>query len=319
VHHHRAAFHAPRIATLGVRPGHTSERPELPWAQRSPAQSSTFAESNIHEPPHDGASIWPSPATLHHAETGRLRRGVHRQSAPARTAHELLSRAVVWIPHAAPAAPSAGLAPSRECERNGRRRSPLGRTLAIAQIQQLAMLRASAGRIPDQQRWTRSASAPLPRAVRISISSACPRSRYGAKATSSRATRSPGASSEPPTPRATARSTRVAGTRISSSRRRCSSAHGRSSPGRKPRRAVKSATSDGPHPRAQSFCATAASARWIASSAASRSIQALCGSSRWISPRPQHLAAEHRSQAGEQRAQGGVGACGGAPWPQRLD
>ena len=60
------------------------------------------------------------------------------------------------------------------------------------------------GNRADRVTWRHRCSSSVPRATRISISSACARSRNGSAATSSRATRSPGASSLPPTPAAEA-------------------------------------------------------------------------------------------------------------------
>ena len=64
------------------------------------------------------------------------------------------------------------------------------------------------------------------------------------------------------------------------------SIQGASSPGRNPRDATCCATRPGPQAPAKSPFATALSARWRPSAAASRSIQASSGSARRTSPRP---------------------------------
>ena len=90
-----------------------------------------------------------------------------------------------------------------------------------------------------------------------------------------------------------------------------------SSPGRKPRSGTNSATRTGQRVQAY-WVAAADSARWMASTAASRSTHAP-GSCSWSSERPSHrVGAEHPPDLGQQRVEPGVDGGQVGLTPQRL-
>ena len=87
--------------------------------------------------------------------------------------------------------------------------------------------------------------------------------------------------------------------------------------GRKPRSATNSAVSAGPHARAQSCWATEDSARWTASTAASRSTQAPGRHSRSVE-RPPPCRPEDPAHLGQQRVEPGIDRGRVGFSPQRL-